>query len=94
MRFDSGTTDVPTAGNAVQISDTADKVKTIAVRARVGNTGNMYFGVSDVSATNGWELEPGDHKEIDFGEGSVLFSSFFVDAATSGSDLDWAVVLQ
>ena len=93
MRFLAGTTDIPNAGTRVQISNTADKVKTIAVRGRVGNTGNVYFGVSDVASTTGWELEPGDYKSVDFGEGSVPLSVFFVDAATNGDDVDWAVVL-
>lgn len=94
MRYDAGTTDVPTAGTAVQISNTADSVKSIEVRARPGNTGNAFFGVSDVSATNGWTLQPGESKALDFGKGSVLFSVFYLDVATSGDDVDWSVILE
>jgi hypothetical protein len=93
MRFDSGTTDIPTAGTRVQISNTNDAVKAIEVRARVGNAGNTYFGVSDVSSTNGRELEPGATASLDFGDGSVKFSVFYVDAATNGDDVDWMVIL-
>jgi hypothetical protein len=53
----------------------------------------VYFGVSDVSATNGRELAPGEAVAYSFGEGSVLFSTFYVDAATNGDDVDWAVIL-
>ena len=93
MRFDTGTTDVPSAGTAEQISNTPDRVKAIEAPAPSGNTGSVYFGVSDVSATNGRELAPGEAATYSFGAGSVLFSVFFVDAATSGDDLDWAVIL-
>jgi hypothetical protein len=62
MRFDAGTTDVPSAGTAVQIS-------------------------------NGFELEAGDSKTENFGDGSVAFSAFYVDAATNGDDVDWTVIL-
>jgi hypothetical protein len=96
MRFDTGTTDVPSAGTAVQISNTNDRVKAIEAHAPSGNTGSVYFGVSDVSGTgtiNGRELAPGEAATYSFGAGSVLFSVFYVDAATSGDDLDWAVIL-
>jgi hypothetical protein len=93
MRFDSGTTDVGTAGTEVQISNTSDRVKAIDVRGRPSNTGNVFFGVSDVTATNGWTLQPGESISITFGEGSAKFADFWVDAATSGDDVDWSVVL-
>lgn len=94
MRFDAGTTDIATAGTRVQISNTSDAVKQITVSARPGNAGNVFFGVSDVSSTNGITLPPGDSKVWDFGKGSVLFSIFWVDAATNGDDLDWAVIME
>ena len=93
MRFDAGSTDIPTAGSAVQISNTSDRVKSISVQGDRDNTGNVYFGVSDVSATNGWEMAPGEDKTVNFGEGSVLFSKFYVDAATNGDDVNWSVIL-
>ena len=94
MRYDAGSTDVPTAGIRVQISNTADRVKAISVQGRFANLGLVYFGVSDVSATNGWSLRPGQTKSLSFGEGSVLYSIFYVDAANNGDDLDWDVVLE
>ena len=99
MRFDAGTTDIPTAGTSVQISNTNDRVLALSLHAREGNTGNVYFGVSDVSATNGRELIPGESHDIDFtgamkeSDGSVLFSTFWLDVATSGDDVDWEVIL-
>ncbi len=55
----------------------------------------FIWGVSDVSATNGYELSAGNEIEISFAElgGTVIFSTFYVDAATNGDKLAWAVVL-
>ena len=94
MRFDAGTTDVPSAGTRVQISNTTHKIRKISVQARDGNAGKVYFGVSDVSASNGWELAAGEIKDLDFEEGSVPFSEFWVGAATNGDDMDWAVIIR
>ncbi len=97
MRFDAGSLTIATAGTELQFSNTADRVKSISVRARPANTGNVYFGVSDVSGIatiNGWTLQPGESKTVDFGEGSVLFSVFYGDSATNGDILDWAVILE
>tara|TARA_Y100000296_G_C5055342_1_gene196986 strand:- start:33 stop:323 length:291 start_codon:yes stop_codon:yes gene_type:complete len=93
-RFDTGTTDVPSAGTRVQISNTLDRVQWIRVSARTGISGALYFGRSDVAAANGYELSANDHLEIDFRPGSEAFSAFYVDASTNGNDLDWAVILE
>jgi len=94
MRFDSGTTDVPSAGTRVQISNTTDRILWIRVSARTGISGAVYFGRSDVAAANGYELSANDHLEIDFRPGSEAFSAFYVDASANGNDLDWAVILE
>lgn len=95
MPFDAGTTDVPTAGVRVQISNTKDKVLSIMVAAPTGNGGGVAFGRADVSMTNGLTLLPGDSFTADFGQygRSVLFEVFYVDAATNGNDVEWAVIL-
>lgn len=98
MRFDAGTTNIPTAGTRVQISNTNDRVLSVSITARAGNTGNIYLGFDDVSSTNGKELRPGETAVVEFGDGreeggSVLFSTFYVDAATNGDDADWMVIL-
>ena len=93
MRLSAGTTDVPTAGTAVQLSNTADRVKKIQLHGRAGNSGIVYFGGSDVSSTNGWEVAVDGTLSLDFGSGSVLFSTLYADAATNGDDVDWVVIL-
>lgn len=94
MRVSIGTTDIPTAGSRVQISNTSDLVKSIAVRARPANTGNVWFGTVTVSSTVGWTLQPGESKTMDFGKGSVLFSVFYLDTATNGNDVDHSAILE
>ena len=95
MIFDAGTTTVSTAGTEVQISNTTNKVRWIQVKALAANSGIAYLGVSDISATNGYELSAGNTIEVDFGDqgGTVPFSTFYVDAATDGDKLCWTVIL-
>ena len=95
MIFDSGTTTVTTAGTEVQISNTTNRVRWIKAKALAANSGITYFGVSDVSATNGYELSAGNEIEIDFAAsgGTVAFSAFYVDVATNGDKVCWAVIL-
>jgi len=95
MIFDIGTTTVSTAGTEVQISNTANRVRYIKVKALAANSGITYLGVSDVTATNGYELSAGNEIEINLAEsgGTVAFSTFYVDAASDGDKVCWAVIL-
>ena len=95
MIFDAGTTTVATAGTEVQISNVTNKVRWIQVKALAANSGISYFGVSDISATNGYELSAGNILELNFGDqgGTVPFSTFYVDVASSGDKVSWAVIL-
>jgi|TARA_R100000306_G_C4364941_1_gene137154 predicted amino acid racemase len=95
MILDAGTATVSSAGTAVQLSNTANRVLWLKAKALAANSGITYLGVSDVSATNGYELSAGNDIEINFGElgGSIVFSSVYVDAATNGDKVSWTVVL-
>ena len=95
MKFDAGTTTVTTAGTEVQISNTTNRVRKIQAKALAANSGITYLGVSDVSATNGYELSAGNTITLDFADagGTVPFSTFYVDAATNGDKVCWAVML-
>lgn len=77
----------------MQISSSPRQIKAIEFHARSGNTGNVFVGKDDVSSTNGRELRPGEVAPYSFGESSVPFSVFYVDAANSGDDVDWCVLL-
>ena len=97
MRVDFGTTDIPTAGTRVQVSTLKDKVLWIRFAMRDGNTNEVYVGVNDVAANNGWELSTNKRElELNFRQfgGSVSFDKFYVDSDTNGNDVDWAVVLE
>ena len=95
MIFDSGTTNVSSAGTRVQLSNTTNRVRWIKVKALAGNSGMIYLGVSDVSASNGYEVDSTNTIEINFAEsgGTVAFSSFYVDAASTNDKVCWSVIL-
>jgi hypothetical protein len=96
MRVDSGITNVPSAGTAVQIANVTNRVKYVEFKALIGNTGVAYVGESDVSASNGFELSAGNTKILNFGEfgGSVPANIFYVDAATNGDKVSWSMILE
>ena len=96
MILDAGTTTVATAGSEQQISNTTNRVLWIKAKALAANSGIAYLGVSDITATNGYELSAGNEVEINFRElgGSVAFSSIYVDTATNGDKVCWLVILE
>ncbi len=94
MRFKSSTLTVTTSGTRLQFSNTADRVKSLSVRARPGNTNNAFLGDVTVTTSLGWTLQPGESKTLDFGDGSAPFSDFYADVTTSGEKLDWTAILE
>jgi predicted amino acid racemase len=96
MILDAGTTTVSTAGTEQQISNTANRVLWLKAKALAANSGIAYLGVSDVTATNGYELSAGNEVEINFKDvgGTIAFSSLYVDVATNGDKVCWAVILE
>jgi len=95
MIYDAGTTNVASAGTRVQISNTTNRVRWIQVKALAGNSGLVYLGVSDVSASNGYELAATNTIEINFADsgGTIAFSSLYVDAASNNDKVCWSVIL-
>ena len=96
-----GPTTVTTAGTRVQLSAANERVKTIQFQTRAANTGRLFVGLSDVSATvGGWELRiptAAKVKEpftIDLGNGSIAINLFYVDATVNGDILDWIAVVE
>ena len=96
MILDGGTTTVSSAGTRVQISNTVSKVRWIRVKALAGNSGLVYFGTSDVSATNGYELAATNTIEINFADsgGTIAFSSLYVDSASNNDKVCWSMILE
>ena len=96
MRVDSGITNVSSAGTAVQVLNVTQRIKFSKFRALTNNSGMAYVGVSDVSASLGYELDGGNELELNYGEfgGSVPANVFWVDAATNGDKVCWAMILE
>ena len=101
MRIDSNIVDVGTAGTAVQILNTSDKIVWIKLTAPAANSGLTYVGLSDVdhgeSPINGYVLGAAGGVdatvELDFRPGSIVASTIYVDAASSGDDVAWIAIL-
>jgi len=96
MRVNSGTTNVSSAGTAVQVSNVTNRVKYIRFKALAGNSGLVYVGEADVSASNGFELSATNTVELNFGEfgGSVPANVFYVDAASNNDKVCWTTILE
>jgi len=96
MRLDAGATNVSSAGTAVQVNNVTNRVKWVQFKALAANSGITYVGVSDVSASIGYELSAGNTVELNFGEfgGSVPMNIFYVDAATNNDKVAWLMILE
>ena len=96
MRLDAGITNVSSAGTRVQINNVTNRVKQVQFKALAGNSGLAYVGVSDVSASLGYELSAGNTVSLNFGEfgGSVPSNIFYVDAATNNDKISWLMILE
>jgi predicted amino acid racemase len=96
MIFDAGTTTVSTAGSEQQLANIPNRVLWLKAKALAANSGISYLGVSDVTATNGYELSAGNEIEINFSDsgGTIAFSTLYVDVASSGDKVCWAVILE
>jgi len=91
-----GITTVSSAGTRVQVNNVTNRVKFVRFKALAGNSGLAYVGISDVSATVGYELSAGNEHELNFGEfgGSVPANIFYADAATNNDKVCWTMVLE
>ena len=96
MRVDQGITNVSSAGTAVQLLNTTNRVKWVGFKALAGNSGLAYVGVSDVSASLGYEVSAGNSVELNFGEfgGSVPANVFYADAASNNDKVAWIMILE
>lgn len=96
MRLDAGITNVSSAGTRVQINNVTNRVKQVQFKALAGNSGLAYVGVSDVSASLGYELSAGNTVSLNFGEfgGSVPANIFYMDVATNNDKISWLMILE
>lgn len=81
---------VSTAGTRVQVSATDTPITSIIIQASSGNSGVIYAGDSNVSATAGIVLSAGQGWAVTadasgrFGHEEMVLSDYWVDAATNG----------
>ena len=103
MRLDIGNTDIPTAGTRVRLSSDGgltvdDRVLWAQFRGLPANTGAVYVGIADVSATHGWPLEKTDTVGLILNfrilGGAVKAGDIYFDAAINGDDVAWALILE
>ena len=96
MRVDAGVTTVTSAGTAVQVLNATNRIKFLKFKALAGNSGLAYVGLSDASASIGYELSAGNEIDLNFGEfgGSVPANVFYADAATNGDKVCWMMILE
>ena len=83
----SGTIKVTSAGTRVQASHKGN-VRAITFKARADNTGDTYFGGSDVSSTDGMTLTPGEAVSISM-QDAVSTAQWWADAANSNDQVDY-----
>ena len=81
----SGQITIAAAGTSQQGPATTGQ--TIAIKALVGNAGNVYVGndaASDVTSANGFELSPGEGITV-----KKSLAGLYFDAAITGDKFCW-----
>ena len=92
MRFIAASKAVSVAGTAVRLSSIDWPLRAITVHARSTNPGAVYFGASDVTATNGFELTAGQALSLTLGGGSDKISDFYTNSTATTILLDFVAV--
>ena len=83
----SGTIQVTSAGTAVRAASKGN-ARSIVFKARNDNTGTCYLGGSDVSATDGMSLVPGESLQLELKD-AISTSQFWADAASNNDQVDF-----
>ena len=83
----SGTITVTTAGTSVQAANKGN-ARAVIFKARHGNAGDCYIGGSDVSATDGMVLAPGEaiHLQV---KDAIATSQFWADSDNNNDQIDF-----
>ena len=82
---------VSAAGTAEGLSASSQRVKSVTVIAKTGNTGQVYVGGSDVASSTNDGLAPGDVLEVP-AEGWLDLADVYVDVDTNGEGVDYYAV--
>jgi hypothetical protein len=94
VRLITGSTVTVTAAGTAVIVDTTvppqKAVSSVLIQADFANTGRVYVGDENVTAENGYFLEPGNSIEISgdnrtLGQDEVILTDLYIDADNAGS---------
>lgn len=86
----SGEAIVTTGGTAVALS-ASRRVRSVSIRAKAGNIGQVYVGGSDVDSTVNDGLDAGESISFD-SVGWMDLADIFIDADTNGEGVDFYAV--
>lgn len=80
----NGKKTVTTAGTRVTLA-ASQAVKSVVIKALVGNTGTIYVGDTSVASTNGFALSPGDTLTLDIAN----LNTVNLDASVNGEGVTY-----
>jgi hypothetical protein len=84
----SGAKTVTTAGTAEALASSG-LYASVAIKAKNGNTGQVYVGGSDVASSTNGGLSPGDRLVIAPSRGHIVdLSDTYIDVDTNGEGVD------
>mgnify|MGYP003679890953 CR=1 FL=1 len=86
---------VTTAGTALQLDSTSPKrlVTSVAITAKVGNTGNVFIGGSDVASSTNAGYEPGTAIRMSNKPRGLDLSDIYIDVAVNGEGVDFIATI-
>lgn len=88
--FLSGEKTITAAGTAEAIS-AANRIKSVAIIAKAGNTGQVYVGGSDVASATNDGLDAGETLSIE-AVGWLDLANLYIDVDTNGEGVDFYAV--
>ena len=87
----AGEKTVTAAGTAEALVAATQRAKAVTIIAKVGNTGQVYVGGSDVASTTNDGLNPGDELEIP-ADNWLDLADLYLDVDTNGEGVDFYAV--
>ena len=87
----SGENTVAIAGTAEALLGTSQRVKSVVIIAKKGNTNQVYVGGSDVAATTNDGLDAGESITVE-AVGWLDLTEIYLDVDTNGEGIDFYAV--
>ena len=89
--FISSAKTVASAGTAEAVSSSSQRVKSLTIIAKAGNTGQVYVGGSDVASSTNDGLEPGAALIVEAVSWLDL-ADIYIDVDNAGEGVDFYAV--